>query len=502
MMSCGVIPRIARLRHAEELVQVRGVSAAHLERPVDVADAVRIAVDEDVDGDLLLVGEPPDEPPARARRHAAHRDEDAVRRLPVVVFDEPLEHPRRLDHQDEIGVGLEREVLDRDRDRVGAAPELRAVDLELLPGVPVLVDDDELPRHLAALLLGDEAELLAVELEEGLDVVHHRVGLGLLVEARVVPVLRDVVRLSLGGDVVGLDELLGERHHAERLREGLDRVHGERALLLAPAHLEVAARDLVLDVGERAQRELHRRAFAVEDRPLTLCASVLIFLRQRFRHFDLSCLPSRGSSACRVLGSVGMGLDGATLPSAVWVATTSPAVDRPSQNVRLFSSVSLSVSTTRPSSFSESARISFKRDPDVRDVLLDVGALLRLFLRLRPAPDETIEPPPALLEGELDLLDDLRVVRDRLLALGGERDPDRRDVDDEEDRSRGKRPLGLRDAVALPRGVHHRMRDRARRLLVEERHAVGEAVEPDDLVGGEHRPPYAIAASIWKGFPR
>ena len=46
----------ARLRHAEEFVQMRGVTASHLEGPVDVTDPVGITVDEHVYRELLLVG--------------------------------------------------------------------------------------------------------------------------------------------------------------------------------------------------------------------------------------------------------------------------------------------------------------------------------------------------------------------------------------------------------------------------------------------------------------
>ena len=57
-----------------------------------------------------------DEAPAGACRHAPHRHQDAVRGLPVLVLHQALEHAGGLDDQDEVGIGLELQVLDRDRD--------------------------------------------------------------------------------------------------------------------------------------------------------------------------------------------------------------------------------------------------------------------------------------------------------------------------------------------------------------------------------------------------
>ena len=54
--------------------------------------------------------------------------------------------------------------------------------------------------------------------------------------------LRDVVGLPLGGDVVGLDQFLGQGHHLQGLGEGLDRVDRQGALLLLALQLEVARR--------------------------------------------------------------------------------------------------------------------------------------------------------------------------------------------------------------------------------------------------------------------
>ena len=53
----------------------------------------------------------------------------------------------------------------------------------------MLVDDDEGADGAAAVVVGDEAELLAVDAEHRLNIVHDGVGLWLLLELRLVPVL-------------------------------------------------------------------------------------------------------------------------------------------------------------------------------------------------------------------------------------------------------------------------------------------------------------------------
>src|SRR5262245_17160270 len=64
-----------------------------------------------------------------------------------------------------------------------------------------------------------------------------------------------------------------------------------------------------------------------------------------------------------------------------------------------------------------------ERDPDVRDVLLDVAALVVLLAQALALADVGAEAPAGLLQPEAQLPLDLRVVRDRLLRLGGERHP-------------------------------------------------------------------------------
>src|SRR5207249_5498043 len=104
-------------------------------------------------GDLLEVRQAADEAAAGPGRHAPHRDQNTVRGLPVLVLHQTLEHAGGLYGQDEIGVGLELQVLDGDRDGISARAELGAVDAQRLAGLRVAVDDHELPRELATLLL-------------------------------------------------------------------------------------------------------------------------------------------------------------------------------------------------------------------------------------------------------------------------------------------------------------------------------------------------------------
>ena len=159
----GRDPEELGLGHAEEAVDVRRVARAHLEGPVDVRDAVGVAVDEAIDGDLLRVREASNEAAGRARRHPRELDQDALAGLPELVIVQALEHASRLDGEDELCVGLKLQVLDRVGDGVGARAEGGAVDADGLPRLSVSVDDDEVPRDGAAVLLGVVAELLAAE---------------------------------------------------------------------------------------------------------------------------------------------------------------------------------------------------------------------------------------------------------------------------------------------------------------------------------------------------
>ena len=121
---------------------------------------------------------------------------------------------------------------------------------------------------------------------------------------------------------------------------------------------------------------------------------------------------------------------------------------------------------------------------DLLDVELEDAAPLGLVVGGLALADEGGELAAALLGRELDLLDDVRVVGDRLLRLAGERHPHRRDVDEQRHRPHRQRALGLAQQVVAPVGAHDGLGDAAGAALEEQRHAVGEAEELDRLVGG------------------
>ena len=118
------------LRHAQEAVDVSCIARAYFERAVDIGEAVGVAVDEAVDRQVLLVGKQADEAPCGAGRDPAHLDDDASRLFPEPVIVEALEHAAGFDREHEPRIGAESQVFDRARDAVGAASEIRAVDLD------------------------------------------------------------------------------------------------------------------------------------------------------------------------------------------------------------------------------------------------------------------------------------------------------------------------------------------------------------------------------------
>ena len=136
--------------------------------------------------------------------------------------------------------------------------------------------------------------------------------------------------------------------------------------------------------------------------------------------------------------------------------------------------------------FSSRVRISF-RLRDVRDVHLDVVALLVLVGELLALAHVDAELAAALHEGEAQFVEDLGIPGDGFLRLGGERHPHRGDVHEHDHRSDGQRALRLLQAVVLPVGGDHRLGDGARGLLEQQRHAVGVADQPDGLVGVAHQ---------------
>ena len=136
-----------RSRYAEETTDVGRIARTDLERAVDVGKTIRIAIDETINRQVLLVGQEADKSAGRARRHAAHLDKDAARGFPEAVIVEALEHATGLDRQDELGLGSEAQVLDRVGDRVGARAEAGAVDLDPVAGLRVTVDDDQVTSY-------------------------------------------------------------------------------------------------------------------------------------------------------------------------------------------------------------------------------------------------------------------------------------------------------------------------------------------------------------------
>ena len=110
-----------RPRHAQEAVDVGCIAGADLERAVDIGKAVRVAIDEAVDRQVLLVGQQADEAPRGAGRYPAHLDDDASRGFPEPVIVEALEHAAGFDGEHELRIGAEGQMLDRARDAVGSA---------------------------------------------------------------------------------------------------------------------------------------------------------------------------------------------------------------------------------------------------------------------------------------------------------------------------------------------------------------------------------------------
>src|SRR5574341_1476262 len=92
---------------------------------------------------------------------------------------------------------------------------------------------------------------------------------------------------------------------------------------------------------------------------------------------------------------------------------------------------------------------------DFLDVELEDIAPAELALSVLPPSQKGSHPPPALLQGELDLLADLVVIGDRFLGLTSKRDPDRGHVDEDHQGAGWKSAPGLGNAVIAPGGVEH-----------------------------------------------
>ncbi len=117
--------------------------------------------------------------------------------------------------------------------------------------------------------------------------------------------------------------------------------------------------------------------------------------------------------------------------------------------------------------------------------MLDMRALLVLAPEPPFLAQVLRQAARAGLQAEFQLADDLRVVGDRLLRLGGERHPHRGHVHQDRERRHRQRALRLLQAVGLPVQLRHGAGDGAALLLVEQRHPVGEAQQARRLVGPE-----------------
>src|SRR5215471_9160634 len=122
-------------------------------------------------------------------------------------------------------------------------------------------------------------------------------------------------------------------------------------------------------------------------------------------------------------------------------------------------------------------------DADVGDIGTDVGILLLGVLEPAAVAQEGAQPAAALLQTQTQLLENLGIGGDRLLALGGEWNPHAGDVHQQDHRTAGQRSFPLLQRVVLPIRADDRPGDGARRLLVLEGHPVGEAPEVHQLLG-------------------
>src|SRR5262249_48063301 len=119
---------------------------------------------------------------------------------------------------------------------------------------------------------------------------------------------------------------------------------------------------------------------------------------------------------------------------------------------------------------------------DLFDVELEDVAPAELAVRALAPPPERAEAAAALAPGHIDLLLGLVVVPDRLFRLAGERYPHRGHVDEDDHGAGGKRAARLCDAVVAPGRIEYCAGDRARRGLIEQRHAVGVTDHTRELV--------------------
>jgi hypothetical protein len=100
-MSCGVTPK------------KRARRIARLERAVDICKAVRVAIDEAVDRQILVVGKKANKAPGGAGRNPAHLDDNAPRRFPKSMIIEALKHAAGFNGKHEACIAPEAQMFDR-----------------------------------------------------------------------------------------------------------------------------------------------------------------------------------------------------------------------------------------------------------------------------------------------------------------------------------------------------------------------------------------------------
>src|SRR5512136_3114699 len=91
-----------------------------------------------------------------------------------------------------------------------------------------------------------------------------------------------------------------------------------------------------------------------------------------------------------------------------------------------------------------------KGEADMREIFLDIGALLIFMQQGALALQEMRQPPRALLQAQFDLPDKLWIRFDGLLGLRRVGNPDRRDMNEDRYRGDGQAALRLMQAIGAP----------------------------------------------------
>src|SRR2546425_1370680 len=494
-----------------------------------------VVVHEDIDGELLLLVQPPGQTPDAVGRLPVSGQENAVVPPPELVLGQPVPLGALLDEEDEIGrafLDLEVLRLDNGGHEIPAFPELRAVH-------PVAVVHQDQGADDGASVLGTHVQLLAESRQRHLQVLDERIGLVLGVERVLVRVLDrvlgPVVDLAKRGREVGSLQLAERIGHEDRLHELLGHADvEERPGLLSLPHLDQAPALVEGDVGQGPDGDRERGVLSPlgrGDHHVGHADELLLDRRHAAGlagHRSPLGLPARRATRRRAFAlGPALGLSGRPRPgSGRWVCfrgvffrgravgrhgvvrrvarqhrdLTLDAVRRDDDRVRktfratsvpphelvgLFAAgppqrhllqLLLQLRGRQSATLEAIARVD-----DLLDVQLEDVAPAELAVGPFAAPEKGAQPPAAFAQRQRDLLPDLVVIGDRLLRFAGEGDPHGSHVDEDHHRAAGKRASGLRHAVVAPRGVEHRLVDRAGGLLMEERHAVGVADDAGKL---------------------